>query len=176
MSSTVQSTHRGGVYAIYSTLNTQGRSLCHLQYNQHTGEESMPSIVHSTHRGGVYTIYRTLNTQARSLCHLQYTHHTGEEPMFHFTRLPFILNQPLLYLIRPEQHLIRSMFHSTKPPFILNISFTLLGLYSISSALGYFIRSRLHVIHTRLQLIHNRLNRHSQLAASHPHQATSHPH
>jgi hypothetical protein len=43
MPSTVQSTHRGGVYTIYSTLNTQARSLCHLQYTPRTEEESMPS-------------------------------------------------------------------------------------------------------------------------------------
>ncbi len=82
MASTVQSTHRGGgVYGIYSAINTQGRSLCHLQYNQHTGEESMPSTVQSTQRGGVYAIYSTLNTQGMSLCHLQYNKHTGEESM-----------------------------------------------------------------------------------------------
>jgi hypothetical protein len=76
MLSTVQSTHRGGVYDIYSTLNTQGWSLCHLQYT-----ESMPSTVHSTHRGGVYAIYSTLSTQGRSLCHLQYNQHTGVASM-----------------------------------------------------------------------------------------------
>jgi hypothetical protein len=96
--STVHSTHKGGVYPIYSTLNTLRMSLCHLQYTEHTGEESLTSTVHSTaqgrslcrsvpstvhlsHRGGVYTIYSTINTQGRSLCHLQYTQHTGEESM-----------------------------------------------------------------------------------------------
>jgi hypothetical protein len=67
MASTVQSTHRGGVCDIHSTLNTQGMSLCHLQYTEHTGEEFVTSTVHSTHRGGVYAIYSTINTQGRSL-------------------------------------------------------------------------------------------------------------
>ncbi len=48
--------------SLYSTLNTQGRSLYNLQYVQHTREESMPSTIHSTHRGGVYdsTVHSTL--------------------------------------------------------------------------------------------------------------------